>query len=318
MDEKNLLICDKDLRYASVLGENIMRRKELAFRVHICTCAESVYEFGKEKGIDVLIVDESFSEEEREKMKAQQVFVLTENKVYNPRNREHGLYKFQPADKILANVLDVFDEKKDFSVLKSGCKTKGNLIAVYSPIHRIGKTEFALGLGMELAQKSKTLYINLEEYSDIGGRFALSEGRNLGDLLYYTRQEESNLALRLSTVIREIGELDYIPPIPMSVDLKEISLEEWKQFFAAILQETTYETVILDLGESVQGLLEILQMCHKIYMPTLEDAISKRKIRQFEEEVTKMNKEMIKRKTYQFIAVSDMSACGRQMVEEEE
>ena len=42
---------------------------------------------------------------------------------------------------------------KERAVAKTLRKTRGSLIGVYSPIHRIGKTKYALELGKELAEK---------------------------------------------------------------------------------------------------------------------------------------------------------------------
>ena len=42
MNEKNLVICDKEARYAKGLGDNISERNEMAFKVYACTSAESV------------------------------------------------------------------------------------------------------------------------------------------------------------------------------------------------------------------------------------------------------------------------------------
>ena len=39
------------------------------------------------------------------------------------------------------------------------------VIGVYSPIHRIGKTQYALQLAKEFAKKGNTLYLNLEAYA---------------------------------------------------------------------------------------------------------------------------------------------------------
>ena len=190
------------------------------------------------------------------------------------------------------------------------------MYAVYSPIHRIGRTAFAIALGKELAKKEKTLYLNLEEYADVDGRFMRAEGRNLGDLLYYMRQEENNMALRLSTVIGKIEDLDYVPPMLLSTDLKEVSYEEWASFLEAVLSESAYENVILDLSESVQGLFHILQLCHRIYMPVLEDAISKRKLNQYENGLRQMGMEALEEKTHRFAMPKDIESYVKKLIQE--
>ena len=163
----------------------------------------------------------------------------------------------------------------------------------------------------------KTLYLNLEEYADIGERFVKAEGRTLADLLYYMRQESSDAALRVSTMVRQMETLDYLPPFLIGADLKEVSLEEWKHLLQLILEETIYETIILDLGESVQGLMEILQFCDTIYMPVLEDEISKCKVKCFYEGVRMMQLEGLIEKIQEFAAVDDMETYARKLMKED-
>lgn len=317
MNEKNLVVCDKELRYADGLSENISKRKEFALRVYTCTNLERVMDLKQERKIHILIIDEAFSCEERTEVEAEQTFVLTKEKCMDLGEKEKEIYKFQSADRILADVFETYCDRSGNSILKAIRKQKKKLIAVYSPIHRIGKTTFAITLGKELAKKEKTLYLSLEEYADAGERFAKAEGRNLGDLLYYIRQEGRNVALRVSTMLMQMGDLDYISPFLLSADLKEISLEEWKSLLQLILEETIYEAVILDLGESVQGLLEILQCCDTIYMPMLEDEISRRKIERFEEGLQKMQLEELTNKIHQFIVEEDMEMYARKLIREE-
>lgn len=316
MSEKNLVVCDKELRYATGLGENISLRTEFALRVHICTSVDSVKQFREKQKLHILIIDEGFAYVEREQMDAEQTFVLTKGRCQDLGEKEKEIYKYQSADKILATVFETFCGQKENNLIKKMNTQKKKLIAVYSPIHRIGKTTFAIALGRELARTSRTLYLNLEEYADVGERFIRAEGKNLSDLLYFTRQEE-NIALRLSTMIAHMGELEYIPPVLLGADLKEISLEEWQSFLTSVLNKTVYETVILDLSESIQGLLEILQFCDKVYMPVLEDGISKQKVQRFEEMLRQMGLSGLEQKIHQFGVVEDMELYVKRMIQEE-
>lgn len=317
MSEKNLVVCDKELRYADGLSENISVRSELALRVYICTRLDSVKRLKEEQKIHILIVDEAFTHEERAEMEAEQTFVLTKDTCQDLGEKENEIYKFQSADKILAIVFETYCEQSGNSILKTIKKQKRKLIAVYSPIHRIGKTTFAIALGNELAKVGKTLYLNLEEYADVGGRFVKAEGRNLGDLLYYMRQESKDAALRISTMAQQMENLDYIPPFLLSADLKQVSLEEWKNLLQLILEETIYEAIILDLGESIQGLTEILQFCDTIYMPVLEDEISRHKVRRFHEGLRQMQLEGLEDKIQEFTAADDVETYVRKLIREE-
>ncbi|MBQ8559785.1 MAG: hypothetical protein IJ439_07390 [Tyzzerella sp.] len=317
MNEKNLVICDEEFRYAERLSENISGRSELALKIYTCTDLEHVMELLNDREIHILIIDEVFTQEERAKIQAEQVFVLTKEACKDLRSGEKEVSKFQSSDQILAEIFETYFETTNQNILKSVKKSTCKMIAVYSPIHRIGKTTFAVALGKELARKEKTLYLNMEEYAGVEGQFMKAEGRNLGDLLYYMRQENGNTPLRLSTMVGKLGELDYIPPILISTDLKEIKLEEWKQLLETILENSAYENVVLDLGEGVQGLFHILQLCDRIYMPVLDNTISKRKLNQFEEELRCLQMQNLMQKTHQFTAVEDMETYARKITKEE-
>jgi len=318
LDEKNLVVCDKEFRYANGLGENILERSELALRVHTCTSLESLKRLQQERKFHILIIDEMFAYEERSKMEAEQTFVLTKDTCRDLGNEEKEVYKYQSADRILSIVFQSYYEKTNHNILKSVKKSKQNMYAVYSPIHRIGKTSFAIALGRELAKREKTLYLNLEEYADVDGRFMRAEGKNLGDLLYYMRQEEGTIALRISTMLGKMEGLDYIPPILVSTDLKEVTCEEWQTLLEGILAESAYETIILDLSESVQGLLSILQLCDRIYMPILDDGISSRKLKQYEQGLSQMELTELEEKTYRFVVPKDIEEYVKKLIREED
>ena len=147
--------------------------------------------------------------------------------------------------------------------------------------------------------------------------FEQIDNGNLGDALYYTKQENSNFGLRLRMLVRTIDELDYIPPMPVSLDLKEVRWEEWKVLFKQIVEDSVYEVILLDIGESVQGLLKMLDLCDRIYMPVLEDDVSQEKLRQYEENLQRLQLERLMEKTYMFIGLQDIENKMRQLVKEE-
>ncbi len=317
MSEKNVMICDKEFLFAEGLAENVSVRNEFAVKVYACTNIDRVLRFQGRKKIHILIIDERFPGSYRNEIEADQIFVLTKDKCKDLQENEKEIYKYQSADKILAEVFEIYCENTKDNILKSFRKGKHRLIAVYSPLHRLGKTTFALALGKEKAKNEKVLYLNFEEYADIGGRFEGTEGRNLGDLLYYMRQEKGNFTLRLASMVGKMSELDYVSPINSSVDLKEVTREEWIEFIGKIQKESMYETILLDISESMQGLFEILRLCDRIYMPILTDDISEKKLRRYEENLAHLQFSDILEKTYQFAAVEDMEEYGRTLVKEE-
>lgn len=177
--------------------------------------------------------------------------------------------------------------------------TRGELIGVYSPVHRIGKTRFAMELGREMAKKEPVLYLNLEEYAGGSYYFPDQTGQTLADLLYYSRQEKGNLGLRISTMAGQDEALDYILPMPCVQDLQGVSGEDWLRLFEQIRENCIYQKVILDLGDSVNGLFQILEACHTVYTPYIEDEVARAKLNQYAENLRKTGKEKVLEKTIQ-------------------
>lgn len=315
MNEKNIVICDSEIRYANRLAANICERREFAVKVYACSSLEQAGRLSEKRPIHLFVVDEGYPKEERADINAEQTFVLSKDRAANLCENEVEIYKYQSADEIIHSMFETYMENTGKDVMPIIHKTSAKLVAVYSPIHRIGKTKFAIALGKALAKKKRVLYLNLEEY----GGFSEGEdsGMNLGDLLYHMKQGNGKLGLRLQTAVKKTEELEYVPPIPMVLDLKEVLLEEWVALLEVLMQDTVYEVVILDMGESVQGLFQILELCDRIYMPVIEDEISREKEKQYQNNIEKLNLEKVKKNTYRFVMREDMDAVVKKQIKEE-
>ena len=313
MNERNLVICDREIRYADSLGENISMREDLAVKVYVCSNLENVLRLSDERKIHLFVVDEGYSYKERNQIEANQVFVLGRGRVTDLGDEECQVRKYQCADEIIREIFETYTDKTKENVMRISKKEKARLIAVYSPIHRLGKTTFATALGKECARKKRVLYLNLEEYAGKNE----AEGLNLGDILYYLKQGKCNLGIRLQAAVKKNEELDYLLPIPIARDLKEVSESDWELLLTEIVENSTYELVILDMSESVQGLYKILQRCDRIYMPVLEDEISQSKIKQYDDNLKQLNLDKLERKTSRFVMPEMVEEYAKKRAKEE-
>ena len=313
MNERNLVICDREIRYADSLGENITMREDLAVKVYVCSSLEKVSALAQEKPIHIFVVDESYPYEERKQIEANQVFVLGRGRVIDLGYEECQVGKYQCADEIIREIFEVYVDKTKENVMRSMRKERARLLAVYSPLHRIGKSTFAIAMGKECATKKRVLYLNLEEHAGM----TIESGLNLGDILYYVKQGNGNIGIRLQAAVRKIDNLDYLMPIPISRDLKEVSEKEWKMLLEELLEGSRYELIIMDLGESLQGLYSILEQCDRIYMPILDDHISQNKLKQFDNSLKQMNLEKLERTTHRFVMPEKVEEYAKIRAKEE-
>lgn len=321
MSEKNLkivpgnfVICDVQKEYAECLFRILTERLSDRYQFHLFTDADRMVEFTEQAGAAILLVSEEYLDYARH-ARAEQRFVLTEL----PCVRESGqaefisLFRYQPAERILkeicGNIVTAPAEgvrmqsaqpalkRADPPVLyrvpdpqvrpvkpapSDRTEVRG-LIGVYSPVHRIGKTKFALRLGQRLAEEVPVLYLSMEGYSGRDLYFPGNEGEDLGDLLYCMRQERSDHGLKISSMTGQLGRMDYIRPIENVIDLLDVKKEEWFRLFGMIAEKCVYEAVILDLGDGIDGLYEILERCSQVYTPYISEPAALAKLKQYED-----------------------------------
>lgn len=66
--------------------------------------------------------------------------------------------------------------------------------------------------------------------------------------MYYMRQDNMNLGLKLVGMIRQKGGVDYIPAIRNEQDFRNVDREEWLRLFEAILEKVFMRSFFWILG----------------------------------------------------------------------
>ena len=103
--------------------------------------------------------------------------------------------------------------------------------------------------------------------------------------------------LKISSMTGQIGRLDYIRPMENVMDLRDVREEEWLRLFGMIAEKCAYEAVILDLGDGIDGLYEILERCSRVYTPYISDPVALAKLKQYEDNLREAGHENILRHT---------------------
>lgn len=297
MESRNLVICDREEGFVSAFAHYLLKREEMAFQVQTCSDPAYVIKVQEKEKIDYLFISAVYSKEEREGIEAGKIFVLTGDGETTLRENETAVYKYQSGEDILAHLIKKcsIEGKAEGTFFKTIRKKQVRIIGVYSPVHRVGKTSYALRLGERLSEEANVLYLNMESYGGIEGHFTeVSQG--LSDVLYYARQEKSNLGMILTTIVGHRGKLDYVAPVQVSEDLKSVQGREWTLLIQKIMEQSIYEILILDMDEGVREIYDVLRICGEIHMMTAPDMAAESKVRQFEEELRLLGYEDIRSK----------------------
>ena len=284
MRKQILALMDSEESYAIRFMEHINRKKTTPFEVHAFTDKEKLQEYVASHRVEILLISEHDLEEGCS-YPASQIVVLSD------RSDHNGLYpnvcKYQASSAVMREVMEAYgkcSEDREGSA-DAVIKPPMKIVGVFSPVGRCGKTAFSLALGQCLARQKASLYFNFE--TDSGLRSLLKEtwDRDISDIIYYLRRGDRNLTVRLLPIIRELGSLGIVPPCPSPLELYGVETEEWHRLFESLRRDSSYEILILDLGELPLFNPEILDECDLIYMPVKEDETARAKLSQFEQEL---------------------------------
>lgn len=275
-------VCDLEVSYAHHFMEYMNQKKSIPFEFQAFTSAESLCAYGESHPIEILLISDKAMCARVEELTVGKIMILSEGVHYPGLDQYPCVYKYQSSDAVIREVMACYGDSEPESLQVQVMKRRTEIIGVYSPLGRVLKTSFALTLGQILARDKAVLYLNLEEYAGFEGLFDRSFERTLSDLLYYLRQGNPNLVFKLNSMVQTVNNLDYLPPVLSPVDIRSTSYEEWTGLIQELVKNSAYETIIIDFGDGVDGLYHLLDVCRKIYMPVLQDAVSEAKLLQFE------------------------------------
>ena len=284
MKKSILAICDLEEAYVCNLAEYMNQRKNIPFEVQAFTDPGSLAEFVKSNHVEVLLISTEAMSDEVKEWDISRIIILSEGEYPGDSRQEPYVCKYQASDHLIAEVMNHYAAAAPMGIsgLHSEGAGTGEILAVYSPLGRVGKTTFAIALGEVLAEKKKVLYLNLEDYHGFEGIYSTNYRADLSDLIYFARQKEGNLVFKLNSMVQTFQNLDYIPPAFSPSDLRDVSWQEWMGFFKELLVSGGYEVLILDMGTQMEERYQMLRQCRRVYLPVLEDHISQSKLLQFE------------------------------------
>lgn len=281
MERKILALCDPEEDYAGQLSAYLQNSREFPWEIQVFTGIPQLEEGGKLKDIDLLLVAESVYYPELP-IETGVTVLLNESGLVRWSSLKN-VDKYQPAENVRRELLEMYAEREDAFYPRLGNGQKTRIVGMYSPVRRCLQTSFALTYGQILAERHRTLYLNFEHYAGMPELLPEEKGRDLSTLLYYMKAEHNKFIPRMKALVQKKGRLDYVAPAYMGHNLVYITAQEWQQLLWEIGESGEYDYVILDLSENMQGLLEILRKCSRVYMLVKEDPVARCKIDQYEQ-----------------------------------
>lgn len=192
------------------------------------------------------------------------------------------------------------------------------VIGIYSPVNRCGKTSLAVLFSEILARRGNSLMICMDHHNGI----LADEELNIAELIYYLSREQQLVSRgehfydfsQYDRFVKKWEQISYIAASPLVENMMQIPPEPFCELIHLLQKTNKYQYIVLDLSEGIESLYKVLNQCDVIFMPVLNDCISKSKIQQFEQQMSIVTErdvwESLKCRIYKIQLPETMEADG--------
>lgn len=223
------------------------------------------------------------------------VIILSEEAGVDRILERDVIYRYQPADVLLGCILEYCVDRIDVYHKNSYIrKNMGNVIGIYSPVSRCGKTDFSIKLAGYLNDK-KVLLINLECFSNLDKRLGVENNYCIGDILYFILCNSNNFEMKFDSIVRHSSGFDFISPVKNVEDLYSIDMEMWNKLLSHIKELGKYDYIIVDIGSWSERMENVILSSDYIIVPYVLDDVQKEKVSKFEDYITRKEENMMEK-----------------------
>ena len=324
MRQPYMAICDAEEGYAEHLTEYMRQKKGFPFRIGTFRDVETLLEFTKFSKVDmVLLSSEQFDDYQsmaKQKQYRKRCQLGQQTPIEHIVILDHGqgkeflqypcIYKYQSVEEIMKELL-VYLSNEDVAEHGKNQNVRTKFITFYTPINRCLQTTTAFTYAKLLARTQRVLFLNLEAYSTLEHLLQQEITENLADLLYTVKESNEKFAYRMAAMIMNRENLDILPPMVNLEDLQSVPKEKWLAFFKQIKEMHQYQTVVIDLGEPIQGFLDILSESYRVIQLTREESSAEAVLRKYDQMIEMLDYPYLQEITER-IYLPDLNEYARQ------
>ena len=284
MKKQIFAVCDLEAEYARNFMDYLNQKKNIPFEIQAFTNVSSFVAYAKENPVELLLISAEAMCREVGELDIGKIVILTEGSKPEELDKYADVYKYQASSDIVREVMACYGaEKAVLPAQMPALKKTTELFGIYSPLGFCGQTSFALALAQILGREKPVLYLNMEEYSGFEELFEKEYPYTLSDLLYFVKQGSTGITVKMNGMAESMGNVDFIPPVQSPEDIRGTSWQDWEHLLQEIILHSSYEMIVLDIGNGIEEVFQMLDMCTTVYTPIKTDKMSRSKLAQFEE-----------------------------------
>lgn len=285
-----IVLYDSDKEYIESFSEYLKGQNRKGIIFNFFTDCSALLEYCEEEVMDLIIIAEYlFTDPDTHNILAKypdKIVILGDEKEITHVDDFICIYRFQKADSVISNILDICAERMTTKVNnhRYSRKVKSKRIGFFSPIGRCGKTRSTIELAKRLTGEGyKVLVINLEEFSSIDWYLGSVNDNNISDLLFYFLSGAGCFEIKSDAIIKNYQGFDYISPVKCVDDLRNIEYEVWESFISSLISYRGYEVVIVEISNMVKDYFKLLDNMDMIFSIYLDDEVSRYKMSMYKD-----------------------------------
>lgn len=293
----NIIFYDKNIEYIYRL-RNFFSEKYSEYNIIYFTNDSKFKNFCKGfKGQGIFIISECCMSDVIQPDINGEILILVDEDNVILLNNYSTLYRYQASDNLISSILNYYAEKATINsnkkyIVKDNCQ----IIGIYSPINKCGKTNLSVELAKSL--EKDVLLINLEEFSDLMDRLNIESDFTISDLMYFFLKNKDNLSIKLDAIVKEYKNFYIMPPLDNPEDLYDIETDIWVRLFLSISNIGKYKYIVLDISNVVRYFIKLFDICSYIFIPYSNEKSNSDKLKKFDTYISSKSENGINDKMY--------------------
>lgn len=231
--------------------------------------------------IDVFIADEVFDIDINRLPKRCGFAYFADNSNVDYINDQYAICKFQKAELIYKQILDIYSEKAgNASGFKLG-NENSRIIAFASVAGGDGASSMAVAAAMHFAaQNNKTIYLNLEKLGSSDSFLSGAGQYDMSDIIFALKSRKANIPFKLESCVKQDKSGVYFySQTKLALDMYELTAEDIIRLLSELKLIGTYDYIIVDLDFGIDSdMLKILELVNALVWVGSGSDISNRKI----------------------------------------
>lgn len=185
------------------------------------------------------------------------------------------IFKYQSIDSVLRELSRLESEDcqtnadQSAILLKQTNQSNNRIVSIFSPSNEDVQSYISLCIAKQLGNEKRVLYLNLLENTGMEQLFEEKFENDISDFFYFLKQKKGDLQKRLQGLVYHTSKFDYIPAAFQAKGLYELS-EEDRIIFFRFLRLLKYDVIVVDFGNSIMGIEELIKESDHTYCLTRE------------------------------------------------